>query len=374
MRIAIVAEPFVAIPPKKYGGIERVIYQLIRGLKELGHDVVLLAPGDSEVDCELIPICKKHFFFGMTEKEQLRIREKNKVVRKKTLAILDTIKHSVDIIHSHGMDLSSIEDTPTVTTLHGMFTLKQMKYFENRKNENWISISNNQREPFPDLNYLATVYNGLDPSDFPIIKNHKDYVCFIGRFDREKAPHLAIEYARAINLPLKLAGKIDFQGKDYFDKHIKPYLKDPDIEYLGELALKEKIDLMGNALCNIHPTNFREPFGLTVLEAAYMGTPTLAIKRGSMPEIIEQDRTGVLVEDIHEGYFKIDTLRNIDRKYVADRARLLFNYQKMAAEYVKAYTSAIEKYKASEKPTREPAKDKYTSTIELFWENDYKFD
>ena len=134
-------------------------------------------------------------------------------------------------------------------------------------------------------------------------------------------------------MPIKLGGKVDFQGERYFEEQVSPYLDHPLVEFLGELSLDDKTDLLGNARCNLHPTGFREPFGLTVLEAAFCGTPTLAIARGSMPELIEVGRTGMLVEDFVEGYHQIEQCFEMDRSYIAHRSRLLFNYKTMTKQY-----------------------------------------
>jgi glycosyltransferase involved in cell wall biosynthesis len=169
-----------------------------------------------------------------------------------------------------------------------------------------------------------------------------DYVCFLVRFDREKNPHLAIQLATNLGVRIKLAGKIDFQGEEYFDDCIRPYLDHPLVEYLGELEFGQEVELIAHARCNLHPTGFREPFGLTVLEAAYCGTPTLAIARGSMPELIEVGRTGMLVEDFVEGYHQIEECFAMDRNYIAQRTRLLFNYRTMTREYLEAYRRVID--------------------------------
>lgn len=377
MRIAVVAEPFVPVPPKKYGGIERVIYYLVKGLKEAGHQVTLLAPGDSEVDCELIPICPKHIMFGKTDAEQSIVQRLNFKIRKKTLDILGKIKPRIDVIHSHGMDLSSITDFPTLTTLHGMCTMTQVEYYRNRRRLNYNSISYAQRSSYPKMHFMGNVYNGLDTDEFPFVKKPKNYLVFVGRFDREKNPLDAILLAKALNMKIKLAGKLDFQGRRYFEEVIKPYFKDPLVEYYGEVAMKEKTELIANAKANLHPINFREPFGLTVAEAAYCGTPTLAVDRGSMAEIIENGRTGILVEDFVEGFQKIDKIFNMDREYISLRARELFNYRKMSEGYVRLYKKVIRKFNAKQRVSGnikyknvknlKEYDDGFLSPIEAFW-------
>jgi glycosyltransferase involved in cell wall biosynthesis len=377
MKIAMVAEPFVPIPPKKYGGVERVIYFIIKGLQDRGHEVILLGPGDSEVDCQIIPICPKHLFFGKNDKEQQEIIKKNKKIRLKTIDILKKILPDVDVIHSHGLDLTPFKNFPNVTTLHGMFVLPQIEYFRERRNLNYVSISKSQRTGYPTLNYVGNVYNGLDADEFPFIEKPKNYLCFIGRFDREKNPVEAILLAKQLKMKIKLAGKLDFQGKKYFEEIIKPYFDDPLVEYIGEVDMKQKIELVGNAKLNLHPINFREPFGLTVVEAAYMGTPTLAIGKGSMAEIIENGRSGILVEDFAEGYHLIDKCFSLNRKYVSSRARSLFNHRTMAEGYEHVYKKVIARHKFKNKSNghRENffsekinLEKRNLSPIEVFWQ------
>lgn len=342
MKIAMIAEPYVPVPPIKYGGTERVIYFLIKGLMERGHEVTLLAPGDSNVPCKLIPTIEKHSFYGKTKEEDAENEKIIAKVHKKMKGMIEDLLPQVDIIHSHGFDLQNFQDFPNLTTLHGPFIFSQIRYFEKRRGLFFASISENQKEGFPDLQYVGNCYNGLDPSEFPFVEKPDDYLCFIGRFDEEKNPHLAIELALKLGIKIKIAGKLDFRGEGYFEQVIRPYFDNPLVEYLGELAMPEKIELISNAKVNLHPTGFREPFGLTVLEAAYCGTPTLAISKGSMPELIEDGRTGLLVEDFVQGYHHMDQLFNMDRKYISERASNLFNYKTMAKQYELAYEKVVE--------------------------------
>ena len=371
MKIAILASPFLPIPPTRYGGTERVIYFLIKGLMELGHEVTLFASGDSKVECELIPICEEAFSHQTDRAKDLDLN----ILRDKAIQNgLELVRENIDrfdIIHSHGIDLSSLKDFPNLTTMHGPITLPQMEYFEERKDLFYATISKNQQEVLPDLNYIGTVYNGMDPSVFPIVETPEDYLCFLGRFDREKNPHLAIQLALKLNMKLKMAGKIDFAGYDYFEQECKPHLDNPLIEYLGEIDLEQKILLLGNAKCNLHPVGFREPFGLTILEAAYCGTPTIAISRGSMPELIEENRTGVLVEDFDEGYRRIQDCFLMDRNYISQRSRLLFNYKTMAKQYVLAYEKIVDIYKTETDKESEVAriKNEAKSGLQALWES-----
>lgn len=341
MRIAIVAGPHMAVPPTQYGGSEQVIYTLINGLQKAGHTPIVLGTGDSNVNCELIPITKKAIGYpltssGLAEHAKLEAAA-NELIAKRLRELLPRI----DIIHSHNFDLLPFANFPNITTLHGRFTFDLLPYFKKRTNLNYISISNNQRQAFSGLNYIDTIYNGEDASLFHVVKKPKNYVCFLGRFDWDKSPHMAIELALTIGVPIKLAGKIDYKGETYFAEKIKPYLSNPLVEYVGELGFKDKTELLGNALCNLHPANFREPFGLTVLEAAYCGTPTLATNRGAIPEIIEHGRTGLVVEDFVEGAQKIEKCFVMDREYIAACAMQKFNSEKMTQHYIAAYQKVI---------------------------------
>jgi len=342
MRVAIIAGPHYPVPPPRYGGTERVIAYLVRGLLEAGHEPLLLGPGDSALECELVPICDTAIGFPSHEREVPAHEALRVEIERRTSTELRRVLSRVDLVHSHGFDLCDFQDCPNLTTVHGAIGLNQLPYYLERKNLYFVSISRNQQGACPDLQYVGVVYNGEDPSLFPIVETPADYVCFLGRLDHEKSPHLAVQLAINLGIPIRLAGKVDFQGERYFEQEIRPFLDHPLVEFLGELNFAEKLELIANARCNLHPTGFREPFGLTVLEAAFCGTPTLAIARGSMPELIEVGRTGSLVEDFVEGYHQIEACFEMDRVYIAQRARMLFNYKTMTKQYLRAYERVID--------------------------------
>jgi glycosyltransferase involved in cell wall biosynthesis len=298
---------------------------------------VLLASGDSQVDCELVPVCERAIGFPVRKHDRPEHELSVEEVRRTTHDQLRRLLPRVELVHSHGFDLIGFQHVPNLTTLHGPIEFARLAYYLERKDLYYVSISHNQQGVCPDLQYVGVVYNGEDPERFPVVTEPDDYVCFLGRFDRDKNPHLAIQLAVHLGVPIKIAGKIDFEGEGYLEHEVRPYLDHPLVEYLGELAFDDKIELLAHARCNLHPTGFREPFGLTVLEAAYCGTPTLAIERGSMPELIEVGRTGMLVEDFVEGYHQIEQCFEMDRTYIAHRARLLFNYRTMTDGYLRAY-------------------------------------
>lgn len=352
MRIAMVASPQVPVPPPKYGGSELVVANLIKGLKERGHEVILLGSGDSRIDCELIPIVDKAIYFPATKAVLPQFNKRLAQINKQTGKTLRALLPRLDIIHSHGYDMRPFQDFPNVTTIHGMIGFNSLpnnlSYYLARRDFNWVSISKNQQKAITALNYIDVAHNGEDPADFPIVEKPKDYVCFLGRFDRDKNPHQAIELAINLGTKIKIAGKIDYLAEGYFQEEVERYLKHPLVEYLGELDFKDKVKLLSGAKCNLHPTGFREPFGLTVLEAAYCGTPTLALARGSMPELIEDGHTGLLLEDFVEGYENISRCYEMDRGYIARRARRLFNYQRMSLKYLRAYRKVIKNFKPNE--------------------------
>lgn len=371
MKIALISAPYVAVPPTKYGGTERIIYFLIKGLKELGHEPVLIGPGDSTVDCEVVATVPHAIGFAKNKQDLKRFRAEEKKAYEATYSAIARVAPTVDVLHSNGIDtkyydpkysiqrvgkrlvkrpdngqcggvdLLKFAKYANITTLHNNLSLEDIPYLLRRKRLNFACISHNQKKAFTGMNTIGVAYNGLDPEEFPIKKRAQNYVCFVGRFDRDKSPHLAIELALSLNIKIKLAGKIDIKGDGYFEEYIQPHLDNPLVEYLGELGQEEKAKVMGNAKCNLHPTGFREPFGLTVLEAAYCGTPSLAINRGSMPELIEDGKTGMLVEDYTEGYEALEKCFKMDRSYIAKRAREQFNYQRMASDYLKLYEVAI---------------------------------
>ncbi len=373
MRVAIVSGPYIPVPPLKYGGTERVVWNLVKGLKEAGHEPILFASGDSKPGCKVIPIVDKHIFFPRTTDNLPAFQKKVKEIHKNTIRLLRENLSDIDIIHSHDIDILDFQNFPNLTTVHGPILFNQFKYFERRKNLFFASISKNQQEAFPNLQWVGAVYNGENPSDFPLVRKPDDYVCFVGRFDREKNPHLAIELAISYGIKIKLAGKIDFLGDDYFKSEVKKYLKHPLVEYLGELNPRDTNKILGHSKLNLHPaTTFREPFGLTVLEAAYGGTPTMAIDKGSMPELIEKGKTGLLVEDFVEGYHQLEECFGLDREYISKRAGKLFNYEVMTKQYIKAYNKVQRIFRIREREAKKIHRitSRSVKELEAMWERD----
>lgn len=344
------------VPPAKYGGTERIIYYLIKGLNELGHEPILVGPGDSEADCPIVPTVEKAIYFPLKKADKRAYKKVEQSALRKTTTAISSVLGEVDILHSHGADLLKFKNYPNLTTLHGKIIFEHIPYYLKRHSLNFAGISHNQTRVLKAFNYTGVVYNGLDPDEFTFKKRPQNYLCWIGRFDREKNPHLAIKLAVSLGIKIKVAGKIDYLGDGYFQEEVEPLLKNPLVEYLGEIDLAQKNELLRNAKVNLHPTGFREPFGLTVLEAAYCGTPTLAINRGAMSELVRHSKTGMLVEDFEEGYEYIKICYAMNRQYISRRARRRFNYLRMAKGYINLYEKIIDK-----KPARKGFKKVFRS-------------
>lgn len=345
MRVAIVGEPILPVPPKQYGGTELVMYYLIKGLQELGHEPILLGTGDSNVDCELIPIAPEAIRFAPTRRDLAAHNRQIERIHQNTKRLLYKLLPRVDIIHSHFFDLKHFRFFPNLTTIHSRISPEERAFYKARRNLHYAAISKSQQASAPFVNFAGVVYNGEDPDAFPYVSEPGDYVCFLGRFDRDKNPHLAIQLAIKAGVPIKLGGKIDYLGEDYFESEVAKYFSHPLVEYLGELNFEQKTELLSHARANLHPVGFNEPFGLTILEAAYTGTPTLAIARGSMPEVIEDGASGILVSSFDDAVDDLKRCFRLDRRYVAARARAMFNYHEMTKDYVRAYQYVLNTFK-----------------------------
>jgi glycosyltransferase involved in cell wall biosynthesis len=351
MNIAIISPAYLPIPPKRYGGTERVIFNLIKGLKAIGHNPILFGPADSQVDCEIVPTIAHSTGFSQNASEDIELNILRQNAIKKAYEEIEKNKVRIDILHSHGIDIKDFSDIPHLFTLHLEIVLsdvnksRELKYFNDRNNLFYNTISQNANLAAQNLNVMGTVYNGLDPEEFPFVGNPSDYYSFVGRFNPDKNPHQAIELAILKEKTIKVAAKYEYVDDRYFQEKCKSLLSNPLVNNVTEQDDPGKKSVLSNAKLNLHPTNFREPFGLTVLEAAYCGTPTLAIRRGSMSELIENGKTGFLVEDFTEGYFLTEKCEALDRAYIASRARRMFNYTIMSKQYSNIYENIIKIYK-----------------------------
>ena len=321
-------------PPRSYGPWERVVSLLTEGLVERGIDVTLFATGDSITSGRLDYVCP----FPYEENPQIDA----KVWEALHIAHLFEQAGKFDLIHNHydflPLVFSRLVDTPMVTTIHGFSSAKILPVYREYQNSSYyVSISNADRSP--DLQYLATVYHGIDLEEFTFRDVPGDYLLFFGRIHPDKGTREAIEIARLCGHRLLMAGII--QDKEYFNRQIAPYIDNSNVIYLGSVGPAQRNELLGNALALLHPIHFKEPFGLSVIEAMACGTPVIAFNKGSMPEVIVHQQTGFLVNNVEEACQSISRLNTINRRecrqWVAER----FSVQRMVDDYLQVYQTIL---------------------------------
>ena len=344
MKIAQIAPFEEPVPPKKYGGIERIVYHLTEELVKNGHNVVLFATGDSKTSAKLLSIFPKALR-SIKIGQNLKAREAYKLVGlAKVIEIL--LKENFDIIHNHigwrFLPFIKILKTKVVTTLHGPLDIGYQRFiYQKFPNSYYISISKNQREPLPKLNFVGNVYNGIDIRSFPFKEKSGNYLAFLGRMSPEKGPLEAIKIAKKMKMKLVMAAKIDVVDKEYFSKKIKPLIDNRMIKFIGEVGHKKKVQLLQNAKATLVPINWREPFGLVLTESMACGTPVIAFKRGSVPEVIKDKKTGFIVKNVDEAVESLKKIDQIDRRDCRKWVEEKFTSEKMANGYEKIYNKVI---------------------------------
>lgn len=343
MKIAQVPPLTESIPPKQYGGTERVVYYLTEELVAKGHEVTLFASGDSQTSARLVPLRKASLRSdkGVVDRVSHLITQIDIVLER--AAEFDVI-HFHPYYHVHFPSLRYL-DVPHLTTLHGRLDTDDLQpLFQRFSHEPLVSISDAQRRPLSGVNWLDTVYNGLPERQYHLHEGRGDYLAFIGRFSPEKAPHLAIEIAWRVGMPIKIAAKpADREvDKPYFEEKVKPLLADPLVDYVGEIGEYEKNDFLGNARALLFPITWPEPFGLVMIEAMACGTPVIAFRQGSVPEVMEDGRTGFIVDNVDEAVAalrRIDTLNRREcRRYFEQR----FSARAMTDRYISCYERLLD--------------------------------
>ncbi|MDX2201827.1 MAG: glycosyltransferase family 4 protein [Hyphomicrobiaceae bacterium] len=340
MKIAQVAPLMESVPPRLYGGTERVVSYLTEELVAQGHDVTLFASGDTITAAKLEACCA----------QALRL---NPAVRDPTpyyMLMLDRVRRRAgefDIIHFHVdqfhfpifRDIAS----RTVTTLHGRQDLPDMfPLYQSFPEMRLVSISNAQRNPIPDASFAATIYHGLPQHLLsPTLHPKGGYLAFIGRISPEKRVDRAILIARAVGIPLKIAAKVDRVDMEYFKTVIEPLLEAPGVEFIGEIDERRKPGFLGEARALLFPIDWPEPFGLVMIEAMACGTPVLAFRNGSVDEVIDEGVSGCIVESEEEAVCKLGTVLALDRGRVRRCFERRFSAARMAADYVKLYKSMV---------------------------------
>jgi glycosyltransferase involved in cell wall biosynthesis len=342
MRIAQISPLAESVPPKLYGGTERIVSYLTEELVRQGHDVTLFASGDSRTSAELVPIWS----------HALRLSPQVQDTIPYHMMMLDEVRQRAgefDILHFH-IDLlhiplfRDIRDR-TVTTLHGRQDLPDLQpFYRHFADMPLVSISDDQRRPLPSVNWAGTVHHGLPTDLLPFNADPKGgYLAFLGRISPEKGPERAIEIARRAGMPIRIAAKVDKADLAYHEQRIKPLLDDPLVEFLGEVNETRKAGFLGNASALLFPIDWPEPFGLVMIEAMACGTPVIAFRRGSVPEIVEHGVTGYIVDGIGEAVEALKRLDRLDRALIRRRFEERFSAERMARDYVGIYETLLER-------------------------------
>jgi len=340
LRIAQVAPLYESVPPKLYGGTERVVSFLTEELVALGHDVTLFASGDSITKAKLIPACETSLRLNENSIDQLAHHIVLLQLVQEEMDNFDVIHYHIDYLH---YPLSRFAQTPQLTTLHGRLNIPDLKrLYAIYKDMPVVSISHAQRKPFPEINWTETVYHGLPEKLFnPNVKDGK-YLAFLGRVSAEKRLDRAIDIAIRSGIPIKVAAKVDTGDKKYFEQQIKKLLDHPLVEFVGEIGEGEKEEFLSNAIALLFPIDWPEPFGLVMIEAMACGTPVIAYKNGSVPEIIDHGLTGFIVENQDEAVMAVKNIGTLKRRDCRRTFEERFTATRMAGNYIKTYYQVME--------------------------------
>jgi glycosyltransferase involved in cell wall biosynthesis len=335
MKIAQVAPLYESVPPKLYGGTERIVSYLTEALIQAGHKVVLFASGDSVTSAELVSPCRQALRLDSTCKDAIAYHMimLDQVFRR--APEFDVIHFHIDYLH---FPLSIRDSIANVTTLHGRLDLPHLPaIYHQFPGMPVISISNAQRSPLPFACWQATIYHGLPTNLYRATETPESYLAFVGRISPEKGVDLAIEIAKRAGMQIRIAAKVDAADREYFDERIKPLLDHPLVEYIGEIGDSEKSQFLGGARALLFPIDWPEPFGLAMIEAMACGTPVIAFRRGSVPEVIDNGITGFIVENVDEAVRAVSLLDRLSRRRCREVFEERFSASRMARDYVAVY-------------------------------------
>ena len=339
MRIAQVAPLVEAVPPKLYGGTERVVSWLVEALVQQGEDVTLFASGDSCTTAKLAAVVPQALRLSGIHDHTAN-----------TLVMLEEVRrraHEFDIIHFHTdlLQFPLFRDLfpKCITTLHGRLDLPDVyPIYRAFPDMPLVSISDDQRRPMPPANWISTIHHGLPPKLYECSRDQGSYLAFLGRISPEKRADRAIAIAKASCTPLKIAAKVDPADQEYFAREIEPLLDHPLVEFVGEIGDEQKNDFLGGALALLFPIDWPEPFGLVMIEAMATGTPVIAWDHGSVPEVIDDGVSGVIVSSLAEAVDAVQRVRHMDRKAVRDRFEARFTASRMASNYIEAFERLLD--------------------------------
>ena len=346
MKIALLAPFEESVPPKKYGGTELIVYHLAQILSQK-HSVFLLATGDSKTKAKLIPTFPKNIRKEKIARDS-KIRESLKYIGVAKV-VKELEKINPEIIHNHigwrFLPFAPLFKAPVVTTLHGPLDIPYQQFVYGRyKDFPFVNISNSQKRPFKKLNYVSTVYNGIDLKQFHFNDNPQgNYFAFLARMSPEKGPIQAIEVAKRAGVKLKMAAKVDETDREYFEKKVKPLIDGKQIEFIGEIGPREKDKFLKEATALLVPLQWEEPFGLYMTEAMACGTPVIALKRGSVPEIVIDKKTGFITQNLTEMVQAIKKVKQINRRACRRLVEENFSAEKMVSEYEEVYKKVLKR-------------------------------
>lgn len=339
MKIAQIAPLAERVPPKRYGGTERVVHALTEELVRRGHDVTLFASGDSQTSAKLESVYPR----SLREAKVEDLYGTNNWLLL-SIGLAYDLQDEFDIIHDHLAPLSlptaNLATTPVVMTMHGDFNAQNRRLFQTMRDPNVVTISEAQVYPVPGITHAGTVYNGLPMEHYPFGEKGGDYLLYVGRISLEKGTHYAIDVAQQLDMRLIIAAKLDKQDQAYFKEYVEPRLSDR-IKWIGEVNEDERNELMAGAKAFLHPVTWREPFGLTLIEAAACGCPVIAFNKGSIPELIDTGKTGFVVEDTEGMVDAVLAIEQIDRAACRKHALTNFSAKKMTDGYEKIYRKLI---------------------------------
>lgn len=340
LRVAQVSPLFESVPPKLYGGTERVVDNLTRGLIEAGVDVTVFCSGDSTISAPKVEVWP----------EALRLSPR-KILDPfaycvRTLGYVFKYEKQFDLIHNHYdyplLALSRMVRAPFISTIHNRMDQPDLSpAFEPFSDVPLVSISDAQRIPLPQLNWVKTIFHGIDLKTFEFHPKPGSYLAFLGRISRDKRPDWAIQIAKQSGIPLKIAAKLDHADLDYYETHIKREIDGKFIEYIGEISEHEKSEFLGQALALAFPIDWPEPFGLVMIEAMACGTPVLTRPMGSVPEIMHDGKTGFVRAHIRELAHLAEQTEKLDRSWIRQYVEKKFSIERMTQEYLNVYRQLL---------------------------------
>jgi glycosyltransferase involved in cell wall biosynthesis len=340
MKIAQIAPLYEAVPPKLYGGTERVVAHLCNALMELGHDVTLFASAEARTEAHLVPVRDQAIRLDSSPlKSDLAAHLAMLFEVRRRCRQFDVLHFHVDMLH---FPMFEPHAHKSVTTLHGRLDMKDLAQVYARWSQySLVSISDSQRRPLPRANWIDTVHHGVPEALFPFQSHRGGYLAFLGRISPEKRPDLAIRLARLCGMPLKIAAKVDAVDQAYFEDVVKPLLDDPSVEYIGEIGDERKGAFLGNAAALLFPIHWPEPFGLVMIEAMACGTPVIAWDYGAVSEIVTPGVTGFIVKSEAEALDAIKAIPQLDRRAVRAAFESSYTATVMAKAYLDVYTRLI---------------------------------